>query len=161
MHHRNLRTKIRRLCRTSVWYKFSNPDIVVNFSSRTLSEEEKFVLGPGLSFNLNATNDDCIDTATTVDEFFRFNKNSIENAGLVRGVISPFLVSLNRETPALPRRLNKALADLRKDDSIRTFPADKGGKFVILDTDASKQKTLDLLNGEVTYEKNDVEPTRI
>ena len=131
----------------------------MNLSTRTLSEEETSVLGLGLSFNLNATNDDCIATAATVDEFFRFNKNSIENADLVRGVISPLLVSLNRETPALPRRLNKALADLRKDDSIRIFPADKGGKFVILDTDSYKQKALDLLNDEVTYEKTDVEPT--
>ena len=62
---------------------------------------------------------------------------------MVRGIISSLLVSINTEARVIPNKLNKALTDLRKNDSIKIMPSDKGGEIVVLDTDDYKLKSLD------------------
>ena len=92
-------------------------------------------------------------TSKTPNTRDRNNRNSIANLDLVRGIIYPLLVSINTEARVLPKKLNKALTDLRKNVCIKIMPGDKGGKIVVLDTDDYKRKALDLINDDEIYEK--------
>ena len=153
-HHRHLNSKLNRQCRKSSWCRFSNSDNISNLRTTTLNENEKKVFGLGLSFNLNSVKKNTIATPPTVDEFFRNNRKSIANLDLVRAIILPsLLVPINTEARVLSKRLNKALTDLRKNDSIKIMPGDKGGKVVVLDTDDYKRKAFNLINDNEFYEK--------
>lgn len=79
------------------------------------------------------------------------DKNSVKITDFVRGIISPILVLLTKETPALRETLNKALTALRRDVSSTIFLGDKGEEFVFMDVRAHIQKALDIFNVEETY----------
>ena len=52
------------------------------------------------------------------------------------------------------------LVDLKKDESIKILPADKGRTTVILDTSVYHENCKDLLNDEKTYKKLKSDPTQ-
>ena len=148
-HASNLERKLRTLCKNSVWNKLSLSDNVLNLSSRNLSSDESTLLGLGFSFNLQPSNRDIISTISSFENFiFKHGKDR----DFLRGIISPFLLSIKQDSPFLPRRLWKSLQALKQDKSITILPADKGGKVVILDTSTYHQKVMELLSDVETYE---------
>ena len=95
-----------------------------------------------INHNSEVINILAIVKAANVDAFFRNNRYSIGNPDLIRGIISPLLVSITTKASVHPKKLNKALTDLRKNDSIKIMPADKRRKVVLLDTDDYKRKNF-------------------
>ena len=148
-HSTILESKLKNLCRNSAWNKLSMSDNVINLSTRNFSSDELTLLGLGFSFNLQPTNKDIISTISSFENFlFKYGKDR----DFLRGIISPFLLSIKQDSPFLPRRLWNSLQALKKDKSITILPADKGGKVVVLDTSEYLQKAIELLSDVETYE---------
>ena len=132
------------------------PENIINLSSRQLSIFEEKVLGLGMSFNLPPTERDIISTAAAFDKFLYKNRENLNNKGdLIRGMVSPLLLSIKKQTPLLPKSLYEALKVLGKSRDIKIMPADKGGKVVVLNQADYDDKIFNLLSDGDTYEKLD------
>ena len=152
----SLQRKLDCIRFSSVWYDFSMPENIINLSSRQLSIFEEKVLGLGLSFNLPPTTRDIVSTAGAFDRFLYKYRDKMHNKGdLIRGMVSPLLLSIQKEAPLLPKSLYKALVRLKKAQDIKIMPADKGGKVVVLNQSDYDHKISQLLEDATTYEKLD------
>ena len=107
-----LQHKIELLCKQSMWNRFTMPENIVNMSSCQLSALENQVLGLGLSFTLPPSKRDIISTAASFDRFLFQNRHEIQKPDLFRGIISPLLLAIKKETPLLPKRMHQALMNL-------------------------------------------------
>ena len=156
LRYNTLQAKLDRIRVTSPWYSFSMPENIINLSSRQLSIFEEKVLGLGMSFNLPPTERDIISTAAAFDKFLYKNRENLNNKGdLIRGMVSPLLLSIQKQTPLLPKSLYEALKVLGKSRDIKIMPADKGGKVVVLNQADYDDKIFNLLSDGDTYEKLD------
>ena len=153
LNRKSLQKKLNNLIRFSIWYDFTIPENIINMSSQQLSFLEKRVLGLGLSFGLSPTKRDVVPTAAAFDQFLYLKRNKIKNPDVIRGLVSPLLLSIRNESPVLPRRLDEALAGLEKRRDIKIMPADKGGKIVIMNTSDYEAKISELLADVQTYEE--------
>ena len=150
----NLMRKMDTLRTMSRWYEFTMPENVINMSSRNLSFFEKHCLGLGLTFNLPPTQKDTISVAASFEKLiYNDRDNRIGNKDLIRGIVSPLLLSIKKGTPWLPKSLHCALQNLENDRSIRIMAADKGGKVVVMDKSMYDSKIENLLDDVQTYEK--------
>ena len=139
-HRYKLINKLRRICQSSKWNEFSNTRNIVNLSGVRLHHNENIVLGLGLSFNTQPDVSNLIPTAASLDGFITWNKSRFTNQDLVRGLVSPMLMSIRDQSPLLPKRFNEALSSLAQRKNIKILPADKGGRIVILDDTSFRQK---------------------
>ena len=129
------------------------PENIINRSSLNLDKFEKHVLGLGLTFNLPPTEKDIVSTAAALDKFlFRNREKLTKNSELVRGIVSPLLLSIQKETPLLPKSLYLGLKRLQKNRNVKIMPADKGGKVVVMDVSEYDSKIMNLLSDDDTYE---------
>ena len=157
-HNNVLNQKLNNLCINSTWNKFSNMENVTNLSSKTLTDNERVVLGLGLSFNLEPDKSNKLNTISSMEKLLYRYRESITEPEHIRGLIAPTLMSYEKEGQVLPCRLKNALQDLRKNQDIKIMPADKGGQIVILDTEEYKEKAQSLLDDTNTYEKLNKNP---
>ena len=148
-----LHRKLCHLMRYSVWERYSMTHNIINLSSTTLTHDEKVVLGLGLSFNIKPSDKDFIPIVASFDKFFYLNRDKIEDPDTFRGIISPLLLAISQESSHLPRRLVRALEQLRRRRDIRVMPADKGGKIVIMNSDHYDSKVNEILSDQETYQK--------
>ena len=72
---------------------------------------------------------------------------------MLRGGILYFLQEISKRKHLLPRRLETALENLKKDRNIRIFHADKGGKVVVMNMIDYENKASDLLSDTNTYQE--------
>ena len=158
-HEHTLSNKLKNLCNESMWNKYSNLHSVVNLSSRRLNEDERSVLGLGLSFNLEPDETNVLDSIVQVDKLIRRGDYDNQEANYIRGLIPSMLLSYKKEQPVLPDRFKKALKALQCDRSIKVLPADKGGKTVIMDRADYENKVFDLLSDSNTYVELKKDPT--
>ena len=144
--------KLNKLKVLTVWYDFTMPENVVNLSTRQLNFFERSVLGLGLGFNLSPSKDNIIPTAASFDKFLFHHRDKIPSPDVLRGAISPLLLSIQRETPSLPKSLQQALTGLQKERGIKVMSADKGKKVVIMDHAEYISKMENILADSDTYE---------
>ena len=149
---RHLIRKLNKLKVLTVWYDFTMPENVVNLSTRQLNFFERSVLGLGLGFNLSPCKDNIIPTAASFDKFLFHHRDKIPSPDVLRGAISPLLLSIQRETPSLPKSLQQALTGLQKERGIKVMSADKGKKVVIMDHAEYVSKMENILADSDTYE---------
>ena len=158
-HEYTLNKKLQNLCDQSKWNQYTNENSVVNFSSKTLSANEKSVLGLGLSFNLEPDEKNVLDSIVQVDKLIRRGDYDSQEASYIRGLIPPMLLSYKKEESILPDRFKKALKDLQSDRTIKVLAADKGGKTVVMDKADYENKAFNLLSDSNTYEELRKDPT--
>jgi hypothetical protein len=158
-HETRLNDRLHSLCKHSTWNKFTVRNSVINLSTHQLSEDQHILLGFALNFSLPPSQRDTIATATCFENFtFRY-RDQLINPDLIRGAAIPFLASLSKHHYLLPKRFNRSMQELRQNDDIVVFPADKGGKVVILDTTDYKQKAINLLSDDNIYQQVTRDPT--
>ena len=103
-----------------------------------------------LTFVLQAPSRVSIDVVASIDNFLsRYSRNP----DMLRGGILYFLQEISKRKDHLPRRLETALENLKRDKNIRIFHADKGGKVVVMNTLDYENKANDLLSDTNTYQE--------
>ena len=65
------------------------------------------------------------------------------------GIVSPLFLSIQKETPSLPKSLFLGLKRLQKNKNIKIIPTDKGGKVVVMDISEYDAKILNLLSDDL------------
>ncbi|XP_072023068.1 uncharacterized protein [Amphiura filiformis] len=124
---------------------------VKNCSQRILSDPELHVLARGLNFAVTEDEVPIVEFITATESACRNLPETQANelrSKVVNLVSKPKKIDSN-----ISKDERKALQDLRKDQSIRILPADKGRLCVILDTTEYHQKCEALLGDTNTYKK--------
>ena len=158
-HRAVLDNKLSALCSNSCWTQHSSSRSVINMSSVVLNDNQMCLLGLGLSFSLPPPSNSTIDLVAYIDQFIRRNDQHLSNPDILRGTMLPYLLNLVKQGPFLPKRLHDALRSLKKNKNIVIFPADKGGKPVVMDTQEYINKANNLLSDQSTYQEVISDPT--
>ena len=93
-------------------------------SSTTLTFNENVLIGLGLSFYTQPDKGDIVPTAAALDSFVTRSFIQPGNRDLMKGLISPMLISIRDHAPLLPKRLNEALRSLTRRTNLKILPAD-------------------------------------
>ncbi|KAI3379148.1 hypothetical protein SNEBB_000455, partial [Seison nebaliae] len=152
LHKRRLNHKLDGLINSSVWSRFSNRNLINNVSSRRLTNNEKEILGFGLSFSHKPGANIGIDVLSSSHEFINKLPVGQRSPSLIGLLFAGFMTSLN-QPHSIQLRYRNAIADLRNDDSIIVTKADKGNTIVILDRVDYNRKLNVLLQDDSTYAK--------
>ena len=129
-HKLHLQRKLTDLCNSSLWNCKSLKDSVVNLSSSAITEDQITFLGYGLSMNQKATNSSLVASLSNVFQ----STHGTSHPEAVKGALVHGFLNLMQDSPTMPRRLQVASTDLKRNPDIRVMPADKGSRVVILDT---------------------------
>ena len=141
--------KLRNAINKSTWRTMGRDDIVTNLSDRPLSAVEREALSLGPKFDTGKQNKDLADMLISNHRW----SESATDQGVIQGLVLAAFASAKGTPSSLPRRYLQALKGLRKDESIRLTTADKGGGFVVLNTQDYRAKMHTLLNDQTTYRK--------
>ena len=148
--HLDYRDKLEKLIEGSPWFKLSNPNNVVNLSSKPLSKAQIELLGYGVNFSLPHQKSSFFDFIGHLDK----NKSNIDsvNYNVIFMNLDQIFNSLKNDyNNYIPKRYRLALKELKRDESIRIGKADKGTKMVIMDQDQYVSKINNLLNDKNVY----------
>ncbi len=127
---------------------------MVNLSSRVLNNAEQSVLSKGLNYSVASKSVKVLDFVTGIES--AVSQMSDEDGDRFRCEASLMLNKIPNPKPNLTFEENKAVSILRKDDTIKILPADKGNATVVLDTVVYKEKILNTLEaGKYTELKKD------
>ena len=154
-----LNRKLEKLFENSLWVKKSNPELFENMSSYELTKDEKLILGFGLNFSIARKQ---INPLSIAESFINLEKNAREtispqDLAIAKGCVYAYT---NRSFKSnVPRRLEKALRNLRSNNDIFITKADKANSIVILDKDVYQDKLRELLDDQTTYSKLNRDPT--
>ena len=137
---------------------------VINFSSRTLTLQEKSVLEKGPKFCFKTNKVPVEEIISSIDNFsssLHRNPILLKDVSLVRAstvkTLSEF--ALKPEIPNNSIKDIKILNNLRRDESIIITKADKGNTLVVMDTKDYDSKLNALLKDEKTYKQLSFDPT--
>lgn len=131
--------------------------VVKNISNRVLSAEEEDILALGLNF---ATTPTSIPNRTIIAATESTCKElKPEGAEQLRAEVSKILQRAKPPKPNIDKRMKRALADLRKDDTIVILKADKGNATVVMNREEYRTKMLHMLD-DPTYKKLKSDPTQ-
>ena len=106
---------------------------VINLSSRPLSHAEVSLPEKGLNFTVTPTNIPATEIVAKVEAAIRTLDS--EQADTVRRSVNNILQQAEPPKPNVTKEMQKALNNLKQDDSIMILPADKGRASVVLNTD--------------------------
>ena len=146
-HNDSLQRNLASCCSNSAWSRVGCNSLVTNISSKVLSETQHQALSFGLKFDTGKDERPLSYFMTKAG----MHKTSDLNKGFAQGVITTMNCLKNEQFPALPRRYEKALNDMKKDSSVHITQADKGGGVVVMDSSSYTEKMIELLEDETTY----------
>ena len=135
--------------------------MVLNLSSRQLSDTEIRVLARGFNFRPSLPDLPILDYIVATEAYIKDANVDEVNAALIRNTVITHIEKMKVKQSYKPTRSNlspdewKALKSLRNDHSIMIIPADKGNKTVILDRDLYLEK---LENRTVNHHPVNVDP---
>ncbi|XP_045477895.1 uncharacterized protein LOC123683043 [Harmonia axyridis] len=131
---------------------------VINLSSKTLSDDQKYLLDKGLKFSIAPKNVPKIEVMLAAEETAQRIQDP-EKAEEYRWKIRTALDSTTKQPESnINRAEQRALKELKSDPTIKILPADKGNATVIMDVDQYNEKIKEVLEaGE--YKKLKKDPT--
>ena len=86
--------------------------------------------------------------------------NNQNNASRLRSDVARILEQCKPPKPNITKEERQALYKLKKDDSIKILPADKGRVTVIMNSEEYDKQIMKLLQDNNTYEKLKSDPTK-
>lgn len=125
---------------------------VVNVSQRTLGPVEITALEKGFNFSIPPKKIPVAKILSSVENGIFSLKQSVKDtirvsvANILKNCKVPATVNITKEQ-------EKALDNLRKDETVKILPADKGRSIVVMDSDECKENIALLLNDTTTYLK--------
>ena len=125
---------------------------VVNVSQRTLNPVEISALEKGSNFSIAPKKIPVAKILSSVENgIFSLNQTAkdtirVSVANILKSCKVPATVNITKEQ-------EKALQNLRRDETVKILPADKGRSIVVMDSDEYKEKVYVLLNDTNTYWK--------
>uniref|UniRef100_A0A5S6QDA5 Reverse transcriptase domain-containing protein n=1 Tax=Trichuris muris TaxID=70415 RepID=A0A5S6QDA5_TRIMR len=165
---KRLEQKFNRLLYSKTWEFYRQRSIVqkkglpldklvVNLSSKPLTEVEKNVLSKGLNFVPTKKKINFVDLVTRIE--LGISKEDISKANQIRRLVTASLAS-GKYNPKmnLTKAEFKAIRDLKKEDSLVITKADKGNVVVIMDRESYNNKVEELLRSG-TYKRLNKDPT--
>ena len=125
---------------------------VVNVSQRTLGPVKITALEKGLNFSITPKKIPVAKILSSVENgIFSLNQLAKDTMRVsVANILKNCKVSA---TVNITKEQEKALQNLRKDETVKILPADKGRSIVVMDSDEYKEKVAVLLNDSKTYLK--------
>src|SRR5579859_3284631 len=117
---------------------------VINISKKSLSAEEMSLLNKGLNYAMPPRKLPMIDIATALED--ASNVINQEDREMFRAQCRKALEKSKLPQSNITRSEAQALKQLKKDDSIKILPADKGNATVVMDSSEYDQKISDLIN---------------
>ena len=125
---------------------------VVNVAQRTLGSVEITALEKGLNFSITPKKIPVAKILSSVENgIFSLNQLAkdtirVSVANILKNCKVPATVNITKEQ-------EKALQNLRNDETVNILPADKGRSIVAMDSDEHKEKVAVLLNDSKSYLK--------
>jgi len=147
-----LEEKLQKLIDKSPWSRFSIRKNVINKSSFFLKSHHIELLGYGLNFALPHEKRNLFSFVEHLEK----NKKSPESIkyNCIFMNLDQIFQSLKSDfNNFFPKRFRVALAELKKEKSIRICKADKGSKIVIINKNDYNLKMQSLLNDTKVYKK--------
>jgi hypothetical protein len=132
---------------------------VMNVSSKELSDTEVSVLKKGLNFAITPKKMPIKEVITSTETACYYLRNP-EIAQSLRGEVVKVLKSVKMPKSNCTREEIAAINTIKRDDSIRVLPADKGKATVIMNKSDYDKKIDALLADEKTYQKLKKDPTK-
>ena len=131
--------------------------IVINKSNRNISETETKVLAKGLNFAKapKAYNDDIVSSIESVT-----SRLTHDRADELRWEIRNALTRMNKPRPNLSRVEEIAIRTLRRDETIRILPADKGNATVVMNTAEYNHKLAEIVSDTDKFKQLTRNPTK-
>lgn len=134
----------------------SSDRLVVNLSSKSLSDAQKRVLAKGLKFAPAPKSIPVKEIVMNVESGLRGVPQQAADEARVR------IVSLLKRARPPPRNTTReeesAIRTLKDDTGLIILPADKGNATVVLDRDEYDKKVERMLDDQLTYEKIKKDP---
>ena len=141
--------------------KLKDPNLlerwVINKSSKSLDDNTTSLLRRGLNFAVTPARLPTEDIITSTELACK-NLDDITAASL-RSEVARSVKRKKNIKPNVPKEEIKALADLKKDETILILPADKGRATVVLDKSEYETKINNILSDTKTYETLKKDPT--
>ena len=146
----HLHKKMEKLIKDSIWTKKSNPNGLLNLSSKEISADVSKAVGYGLSFAI-IDQPSPQSIATSLTKLEKHCQIPKENLDIAKGIV--YGATTNPQQCNFPERFQRSLKELKKDQSIKIAKADKANSIVVLDKTEYMSKMEDLLNDQTTYRK--------
>ena len=143
-----LNRKLNNLISNSNWTKNSNPNCVVNLSTKEINNSTLSALGYGISFSLSRK-PKASDIASSLAKLEKCEEIPPRNLDIVRGLVYGAANTPQREN--YPLRFRKSIQDLKKDDALHITRADKSNTLVIMDKCNYIEKMEGILSDRTTY----------
>ena len=132
---------------------------VMNLSSRNITNSENSVLQKGLNFAITPTKMPLHEIISSTELACSLMNNQ-NNASRLRSDVARILEQCKPPKPNITKEERQALYKLKKDDSIKILPADKGRVTVIMNSEEYDKQIMKLLQDNNTYEKLRSDPTK-